>query len=54
MLNHIIITLSIVLGGTLAGRDFLKEDKRDRCLGLVLKGGANRGSYEAGAIYALV
>ena len=27
---------------------------QDRCLGLVLKGGANRGSYEAGAVYILV
>lgn len=27
---------------------------QDRCLGLVLKGGANKGSYEAGAIYAFV
>lgn len=30
------------------------DGKKDRCLGLVLKGGANRGSYEAGAISALV
>jgi predicted acylesterase/phospholipase RssA len=28
--------------------------KLDRCLGLVLKGGANKGSYEAGAIYTLI
>lgn len=26
----------------------------ERCLGLVLTGGANKGSYEAGAIYTLV
>lgn len=28
--------------------------KQNRCLGLVLKGGANRGSYEAGAIHTLI
>ena len=30
------------------------EAPADRCLALVLKGGANKGSYEAGAIYTLV
>ena len=30
------------------------NQSKDRCIGLVLKGGANRGSYEAGAVYALV
>ncbi|CDW73180.1 patatin-like phospholipase family protein [Stylonychia lemnae] len=30
------------------------KDKQDICYGLVLKGGANRGAYEAGAIKALV
>lgn len=54
MLGRISITLSIVVAVSSAGEDVLKEEKRDRCIGLVLKGGANRGSYEAGAIYALV
>jgi len=54
MLGRIILTLSLVLVVSSAGEEFLKQEKRDRCIGLVLKGGANRGSYEAGAIYALV
>ena len=32
----------------------LAAAKNERCLGIVLRGGANKGSYEAGAIYKLV
>ena len=32
----------------------LDQRKLEKCIGLALKGGANRGSYEAGAIHALV
>ena len=30
------------------------SEDNGKCLGLVLKGGGNKGAYEAGAIYALV
>jgi predicted patatin/cPLA2 family phospholipase len=29
-------------------------EKQDRCLGLVLRGGANRGAYEVGVLDAFI
>ena len=41
-----IILLTLVMG--------VLSEENGKCLGLVLKGGGNKGAYEAGAIYALV
>ncbi len=47
-----LLSLSLFAFLSVHGSGFLIP--KDRCLGLVLKGGANKGAYEAGAIYALV
>ena len=49
------ITLSVVLSLILASISaHTAIAKQDRCLALVLKGGANRGAYEAGVLDSFI
>jgi predicted acylesterase/phospholipase RssA len=38
----------------LAGLTLASSDNADRCLALSLSGGANKGAYEAGALWQMV